>query len=73
MLFDPTNFIPTPTAVRAATCHPEPYEFAWQESHSTKSLSEAIDSVSGTLGVSRDLASSLVWAEMSSLTPVRPG
>ena len=71
-MFDPANFIPTPTTVRAATRHPEPYELAWRESHSSKSLSEAIDSVCGTLGVSRDLASSLVWAEMSSQKPVRP-
>jgi hypothetical protein len=73
VVFDPTNFIPNPTTVRAATGHPEPYALAWRESHSSKSLSEAIDSVSGTLGVCYDLASALVWAEMSSQTPVCPG
>lgn len=70
---DPMEFIPAPDQVRAATDHPSPYDVAWEASHAGRSLREAIDAVRETLGVGYDLASSLVWAEMSSLTPRLPG
>jgi hypothetical protein len=69
---DPVEFIPAPDRVKAATSYPTPYDFAWEASHAGGSLTEAINSVRDTLGVAYDMASSLVWAEMSSQTPRRP-
>jgi hypothetical protein len=71
-VFDPAKFVPTPETVKASTPYPCPYQLAWKEAHSGKSLSDAIESVGRTLGVPYDLASSLVWAEMSSPAPVLP-
>jgi hypothetical protein len=71
-VFDPANFVPTPEMVKACTPYPCPYQLAWKEVHSGKSLSEAIESVCRTLAVPYDLASSLVWAEMSSPVPILP-
>jgi hypothetical protein len=69
---DPVEFLPAPEMVRAATSYPTPYDYAWQASHTGRTLTEAIDSVREVLGVCYDLASSLVWAEMSSRTPRLP-
>ncbi|MDQ2727756.1 MAG: hypothetical protein M3Y91_07825 [Actinomycetota bacterium] len=44
----------------------EPYQAAWRLTHCGKSISEAIDELIGSLHIPYDLASSLVWAEMSS-------
>jgi hypothetical protein len=66
------EFIPAAEQVKAATNYPRPYDFAWEASHAGGSLSEAIDTVRDTLGIGYDLASSLVWAEMSSRAPRRP-
>lgn len=71
-MFDPAEFVPAPQMVKEATSHPSPYEFAWRVSHDCRSISDAIDRVSDTLGVGYDLASSLVWAEMSSQSPLVP-
>lgn len=46
----------------------DPYEAAWRLTHCGKPISEAIDELIGTLHVPYDMASSLVWAEMSSPT-----
>ena len=73
IMCDPVEFIPPPDQVKAATAHPTPYDVAWEASHAGRSLTEAIDVVRDTLGIGYDLASSLVWAEMSSLTPRHPG
>ena len=54
------------------TTHPAPYELAWNESHCGKNLSEAIESVREQLGVTYDLASSLIWAEVTAETPRVP-
>ncbi len=54
----------SPEASPAAAA--EPYEAAWRLTHCGKSISEAIDELIGTLHVPYDMASSLVWAEMSS-------
>ncbi len=72
IMCDPVQFLPASDQVRAATTHPAPYDFAWEASHAGRTLTEAINAVRDTLGVGYDLASSLVWAEMSSLTPRLP-
>ena len=54
------------------TTYPAPYDLAWRESHCGKSLSEAIETVRSRLGVSYDLASSLVWAEFTATAPRIP-
>ena len=69
---DPAKFIPEKERVSKVTSYPSPYEFAWQESHSGKSLSDAIESVRQGLQVSYDMASSLVWAEITAQTPRIP-
>ena len=61
-MFDPAHFIPANDKVRETTSYPSPYELAWQESHSGKGLSDAIETVKCKLGVTYDMASSLVWA-----------
>ena len=65
-MFDPaqahlTEFIPAKEKVCEKTAYPTPYELAWQESHSGKGLSDTIETVMSKLGVSYDMASSLVW------------
>ena len=72
-MFDPAQFIPEKDRVSELTSYPSPYELAWQETHCGKSLSEAIETVRLRLDVSYDLASSLVWAEISAHTPRVPG
>jgi hypothetical protein len=54
------------------TSYPSPYELAWQEIHSGKSLSEAIETVRQRLNVTYDLASSLIWAEITAQSPRVP-
>jgi hypothetical protein len=71
-VFDPVQFIPEKDRVSQVTSYPSPYEFAWQETHCGKTLSEAIESVRQRLGVSYDLASSLVWAEITAQSPRIP-
>lgn len=71
-MFDPAKFIPEKDRVSKVTSYPSPYELAWQESHSGKSLSEAIETVRQRLDVTYDMASSLVWAEISALSPQIP-
>lgn len=76
-VFDPaqahlTEFIPAKDKVRAKTAYPTPYELAWQESHSGKGLSDTIETVMSKLGVSYDMASSLVWAEITAQSPRVP-
>ena len=71
-LFDPAHFIPGRAYVASMTAHPDPYELAWRESHSGVSLSDAIEAVRRSLGTSYDLASSLVWAEITAESPRRP-
>ncbi|HUE60808.1 MAG TPA: hypothetical protein VMO88_14625 [Acidimicrobiales bacterium] len=72
-MFDPAQFIPEKDRVSEVTSYPSPYELAWQETHCGKSLSEAIETVRLRLDVSYDLASSLVWAEISAQAPRVPG
>lgn len=71
-MFDPAQFIPAKDRVTELTSYPAPYELAWQETHSGKSLSEAIETVRKQLNVSYDLASSLVWAEITAQSPRIP-
>jgi hypothetical protein len=71
-VFDPVKFIPEKDRVSEVTSYPSPYELAWQETHCGKTLSEAIETVRQRLGVSYDLASSLVWAEITAQTPRVP-
>ena len=71
-MFDPAKFIPSRASVTAHTAHPDPYELAWKESHSGKSLSDAIEAVRVGLGTDYDLASSLVWAEITAEVPRCP-
>ena len=71
-MLDPVHFIPDKNRVARMTTYPAPYDLAWRESHCGKSLSEAIEAVRGRLGVSYDLASSLVWAEVTSPAPRIP-
>jgi hypothetical protein len=71
-VFDPVQFIPPREHVAAMTTHPAPYELAWQESHCGKCLSEAIESVRLRLRTTYDLASSLVWAEITAEAPRIP-
>lgn len=71
-LFDPAKFIPARASVVAKTAHPAPYELAWQETHCGKSLSDAIEAVRVGLGTNYDLASSLVWAEITADVPRCP-
>jgi hypothetical protein len=71
-MFDPVKFIPQRKQVAAMTTYPTPYELAWQELHSGKPLSLAIEAVRQTLGVTYDLASSLVWAEVGEEAPLVP-
>jgi hypothetical protein len=71
-VFDPVQFIPKKDQVSELTAYPSPYELAWQETHSGKSLSEAIETVRLRLDVSYDMASSLVWAEISAQAPRIP-
>ena len=70
--FDPARFIPSKDKVCEKTAYPAPYELAWQESHSGKGLSDAIETVRNKLGVSYDMASSLVWAEITEQSPRIP-
>lgn len=55
-----------------AGVHADPYDLAWQETHSGKSLSDAIEAVRVGLRTNYDLASSLVWAEITAEAPRRP-
>lgn len=71
-MFDPETFIPAQDQVSRTTAYPTPYELAWQETHSGKGLSDAIESVRSRLGVSYDMASSLVWAEITAQSPRVP-
>ncbi|HVA73865.1 MAG TPA: hypothetical protein VNF71_04815 [Acidimicrobiales bacterium] len=71
-MFDPAKFIPAKDKVCEKTAYPSPYELAWQESHSGKGLSDAIEAVKSTLGVTYDMASSLVWAEITAQSPRVP-
>lgn len=71
-MFEPEKFIPTRQYVMGMTTHPAPYELAWTESHCGKNLSEAIEAVREQLGVTYDLASSLIWAEVTAETPRIP-
>ena len=71
-MFDPEKFIPEKDRVSKVTSYPSPYEFAWHASHCGKSLSEAIETVRQQLEVSYDMASSLVWAEITAQTPRIP-
>jgi hypothetical protein len=71
-VFDPAKFIPEKDRVAEVTSYPSPYELAWQETHCGKSLSDAIETVRKRLDVSYDLASSLVWAEITAQTPRIP-
>ena len=71
-MFDPVQFIPAKDKVVEKTAYPAPYELAWQETHSGKGLSDAIETVKLKLGVSYDLASSLVWAEITAQSPRLP-
>lgn len=71
-MFDPVRFIPEIKQAAGNTGYPSPYELAWQESHSGKTLSDAIQSVRNQLDVSYDLASSLVWAEIAADVPRFP-
>lgn len=71
-MFDPAQFIPAKDKVCEKTAYPTPYELAWQESHSGKALSDAIEAVMNQLGVSYDMASSLVWAEITAQSPRVP-
>jgi hypothetical protein len=71
-MFDPAQFIPAKDKVRETTAYPTPYELAWQESHSGKGLSDTIDTVMRKLGVTYDMASSLVWAEITAQAPRVP-
>jgi hypothetical protein len=71
-VFDPVRFIPEIKQAAGTPGYPSPYELAWHESHSGKSLSDAIQSVRNQLGVSYDLASSLVWAEIAADAPRFP-
>jgi hypothetical protein len=71
-VFDPAHFIPAKERVTAMTAHPAPYELAWQETHCGKTLSDAIEAVRTGLGTSYDLASSLVWAEITAQRPRVP-
>jgi len=71
-VFDPVRFIPDRQRVAGMTSYPAPYELAWQESHCGKNLSDAIQSVCKQLDVSYDLASSLVWAEITAEVPRVP-
>ena len=56
----------------ALTAHPAPYELAWRETHCGKSLSDAIEAVRAGLDSNYDLASSLVWAEITAEAPRCP-
>lgn len=71
-VLDPAKFIPAKDKVCQTTAYPTPYELAWQETHSGKGLSDAIESVKCKLGVSYDMASSLVWAEITAVSPRVP-
>ena len=71
-MFDPVQFIPTRQSVAGMTAHPAPYELAWSESHCGKTLRDAIESVRAQLGVTYDLASSLIWAEVNAESPRVP-
>ena len=71
-VFDPAQFIPEKDRVSEVTSYPSPYELAWHETHCGKTLSEAIETVRNRLNVSYDLASSLVWAEISAQSPRIP-
>lgn len=71
-MFDPVKFVPDSKQVAGMTTYPDPYRLAWTECHSGKSLSLAIESVRRTLGVTYDLASSLVWAEVGEDSPLVP-
>lgn len=71
-MFDPVKFIPDRKLVAAMTTYPNPYELAWRESHSGKNLSLAIENVRSMLGVTYDLASSLVWCEFGEESPLLP-
>ena len=71
-MFDPAQFIPNRHQVAGMTAHPAPYELAWNESHCGKNLSEAIEAVRQQLGVTYDLASSLIWAEVTAEAPRVP-
>ncbi|MGI8750895.1 MAG: hypothetical protein ACR2MN_00980 [Acidimicrobiales bacterium] len=66
-MLEPDAFIPSlARCATATTVVADPYEAAWRVTHCGKSLSEAIDDLIATLCIPYDLASSLVWAEMSS-------
>lgn len=71
-MFESMKFVPERQRVVAMTAYPDPYELAWQESNSGKNLTVAIESVRRILGVTYDLASSLVWAEVGEETPLIP-
>jgi hypothetical protein len=71
-MFDPDQFIPAKQRVAGMTTHPAPYELAWTEANCGKNLSEAIEAVRQQLGVSYDLASSLIWAEVTAESPRVP-
>ena len=71
-MFNPEQFIPARHRVLSMTTHPAPYELAWSESHCGKNLSEAIEAVREQLGVTYDLASSLIWAEVTADSPRVP-
>lgn len=71
-VFDPAHFVPGRAYVAAHTGHPDPYGLAWRETHCGKSLSDAIEAVRTGLHASYDLASSLVWAEITADSPRCP-
>ena len=71
-MLEPVMFIPDRQRVAAMTSYPAPYELAWEESNCGKNLSSAIESVRRILGVTYDLASSLVWAEVGEAVPLVP-
>jgi hypothetical protein len=71
-MLDLVQFVPDKDRVAAMTTHPAPYELAWHETHCGKGLSDAIESVRCILGTTYDLASSLVWAEITAGTPRLP-
>jgi hypothetical protein len=71
-MLNPEQFIPARHRVVSMTTHPTPYELAWSESHCGKTLSDAIEAVRQQLDVTYDLASSLIWAEVTAETPRVP-
>jgi hypothetical protein len=71
-LFEPSESIPGLQQLSDRSDYAYPYKLAWQESHSRKGLSDAIESVRERLGVTYDLASSLVWVQLTAPSPVVP-